>query len=88
MAKWLAGTTLFALLYLSACSGQRVKSQSEPFDFVLRYGVNAVNSLDTFRDTLAVAITRDSLVQIPFSLSPADMAKIQQELEKIDIWAY
>ena len=88
MPKWISSPVLCVLVLLMGCSSHRLSKRLESFHFVLRYGVHAVNSLDTFRDTLTVAVSRDSLVAIPFALNPEQLARIHAELEAIRIWDY
>lgn len=54
----------------------------EDFDYVLKYGVNAKNELNTFSHTYTRDMVTDPPITVHFKLSDEEMQKIYNEMKK------
>lgn len=58
------------------------------FNFVLRYGVEAKNVLDTRRETFTYDMISDPSITVHLALASEEMAEIYARLRDVDFWSY
>jgi hypothetical protein len=84
-------TTLcfLSLTLLNGCgSTSNTIQKDRDFNFILKYGVDARNILNTFEGTYTKDMVVDSSITITFSLSKDELDSIKSEMEEIKIFEY
>ncbi|GFN23898.1 hypothetical protein [Thermanaeromonas sp. C210] len=79
------------LLLATGCgSGGKSAETSPPedFNFILKYGVEAKNVLDTFAGTFTKDLINAGRVTTRLTLTPEEMAAVYAEMRRINILAY
>lgn len=58
------------------------------FNLIFKYGVNAMNELDTFQGTYTKDMVADPSITVPLSLSEEELDRIYQKMVEIDFFNY
>lgn len=81
--KYLGAIFLCLLLFVGGCTSNNENiDMPEDFDYVLKYGVNAKNELNTFSHTYTREMVTDPPITVHFKLSDEEMQKIYNEMKK------
>lgn len=60
----------------------------DDFDFIIKYGIEAKNQLNTFEGTFTKDLIAAGTITTKLKLTDMDMQTVYQEMQKIDIFSY
>lgn len=75
-----------ALSGMVGCDNQTPAESN--FNLIFKYGVNAMNELDTFQGTYTKDMVADPSITVPLSLSEEELDRIYQKMVEIDFFNY
>jgi hypothetical protein len=93
LRRTIAACLLLIIVLTAGCGSantenQLPKSKPKDFNFVLNYGVNAINELNTVKGTYTKDLVGDGTITTGLKLSEKEMKNIYKEMRDIDILNY
>lgn len=82
--------SLFSIFFLIGCNSSNKLQEKRPddFNFVLKYGIQGKNQIDTFKSTYVKDMVSEDSKEINLKLSDEDMDEIYSIMKDINILEY